>query len=307
MEESVLGPLGMLVSVAMAALAAAYFDRRTRSSGLLPPAFGSAGGGEEQAGAGEPEEAARAGAASQSAGSNARRLAGIALLGAVFWLGIFLPAASLGGPEPDLSRLEIPQLFLLHGILLLTLALWYVLGYAGRGAGPDAAFGRQFGLVSPAIAKDVGIGLAAGVAAWVAVLLVLILLAALIWALGGEEAVPKEAPALIPWIAALPIGVRLALSASAGFAEELFFRGFLQPRAGIAFSTVLFVLAHASYGQPLMLVGVTLLSLAFAGLVRWRQNIWAAVVAHAVFDVLQLTVVIPKALQFLEGSGGVPV
>ena len=36
-------------------------------------------------------------------------------------------------------------------------------------------------------------------------------------------------------------------------------------------------------------------------LVRWRQNIWSAVVAHAVFDALQLTIAIPKALEFLQG------
>jgi membrane protease YdiL (CAAX protease family) len=133
------------------------------------------------------------------------------------------------------------------------------------------------------------------------------MLGALIWALGGEDALPQEPPALVPWIAALPIGLRLALSVSAGFAEEIFFRGFLQPRAGITFSTVLFVMAHVGYGQPLMLVGVTLLSLVFAALVRWRQTIWSAVVAHAVFDALQLTVVIPKALEFLEGAGRIPV
>ena len=82
-------------------------------------------------------------------------------------------------------------------------------------------------------------------------------------ALGGEEALPKQPPALIPWIAALPVGVRLLISLSAGVVEEIFFRGFLQPRIGIFLSTVLFVLAHFSYGQPFMLVGITLLSLIY--------------------------------------------
>ncbi len=238
---------------------------------------------------------------------NSRRLASVALLGIVLWLGVFLPLASLGGPEPDLSSVNRAQLFLLHGVLLLTLTGWYLLGYAGWPRPARSGFGRQLGLRSPAIWRDLGIGLAAGVGAWVAVLLVLIMLGVLIWALGGEDAVPKEPPALVLWIAALPIGLKLALSVSAGFVEEIFFRGLLQPRAGIAFSTVLFVMAHAGYGQPLMLVGVTLLSLVFAALVRWRQNIWSAVIAHTVFDALQLTVVIPKALEFLQGASGGPV
>lgn len=232
------------------------------------------------------------------------------LLGIVFWLGVFLPLTTLGEPQPDLSSISRAQLFLLHGIFLLTLACWYLLGYATSSRSErskQAGFGRQLGLRSPAIWRDLGIGLVAGVGAWVAVLLVLIALGVVIWALGGEDALPREAPAIVPWIAALPIGLRLALSASAGFVEEIFFRGLLQPRAGIAFSTALFVMAHVGYGQPLMLVGVTLLSLVFAALVRWRQNIWSAVVAHAVFDALQLTVVIPKALEFLQGTSGGPI
>jgi len=100
--------------------------------------------------------------------------------------------------------------------------------------------------------------------------------------------------------------VRLLISLSAGVVEETFFRGFLQPRVGILLSTLLFVLAHFSYGQPLMLVGIGTLSLIYAFLVRWRQNIWPAIAAHALFDGVQLLVVIPAALRLMEKEG-VPV
>jgi membrane protease YdiL (CAAX protease family) len=86
--------------------------------------------------------------------------------------------------------------------------------------------------------------------------------------------------------------------------EESFFRGFLQPRIGIALSTAFFALAHLSYGQPFMLVGITLLSLIYAFLVRWRQNVWPAMAAHALFDGVQLLVVVPLAMRFLQGAGG---
>jgi membrane protease YdiL (CAAX protease family) len=109
---------------------------------------------------------------------------------------------------------------------------------------------------------------------------------------GGERALPQPS-AIVPWIAALPILVRVMVSLSAGFVEEIFFRGFLQPRIGIALSTAFFVLAHVSYGQPIMLVGITLLSLIFAALVRWRQTIWPAIAAHALFDGVQLLIIIP--------------
>ncbi|MGH9362602.1 MAG: lysostaphin resistance A-like protein, partial [Thermoanaerobaculia bacterium] len=145
----------------------------------------------------------------------------------------------------------------------------------------------------------VGLGLLLGVAAWVAVLGALLVVGVLVYALGGEDALPKAPPALVPWIAALPVGVRLLVSLSAGVVEEAFFRGFLQPRAGVLLSTAFFALAHASYGQPLMLIGVTLLSLVYAFLVRWRQNVVVAATAHAFFDGLQLLVIIPAALELL--------
>jgi len=124
------------------------------------------------------------------------------------------------------------------------------------------------------------------------------------WALGGENAIPKSPPALIPLIAGLPVWVRFLVSLSAGVVEESFFRGFLQPRVGILASTGFFVLAHLSYGQPFMLVGIALLSLIYAFLVKWRQNVWPAMAAHALFDGVQLLVVVPAALRMLGAEKG---
>ena len=81
--------------------------------------------------------------------------------------------------------------------------------------------------------------------------------------------------------------------------EETFFRGFLQPRIGILASSLLFVLAHWTYGEPFMLVGVALLSLTYALLTRWRGSVWAAAAAHAVFDGVQLLVLVPLAMEQL--------
>ncbi|HEV7672258.1 MAG TPA: CPBP family intramembrane glutamic endopeptidase [Thermoanaerobaculia bacterium] len=163
-----------------------------------------------------------------------------------------------------------------------------------------AQFAAQLGFRAPRPGAEIGFGLVAGFAIWFAVLLALFLIAAVTVGLGGERFLPKQAPAMIPWIAGLPIGIRLLLSLSAGFVEETFFRGLLQPRVGIAFSTACFVLAHAAYGSPFLLIGVTLLSLIYAFLVRWRQNLWPAIAAHALFDGIQLLVVIPAALRFMK-------
>jgi membrane protease YdiL (CAAX protease family) len=161
----------------------------------------------------------------------------------------------------------------------------------------------QFGFVAPSIPRELGLGLLLGVIAWGAVLLGVIAVALLLYALGAGDALPKQPPALIPFIAGLPIGVKILISLSAGVVEEWFFRGFLQPRMGILLSTLLFALAHFSYGQPFMLVGVTLLSLVYGLLVKWRQNIWPSVAAHALFDGVQLLVIVPGVLHWMDVSG----
>ena len=95
---------------------------------------------------------------------------------------------------------------------------------------------------------------------------------------------------------------RLAISVAAGVGEEIFFRGLLQPRIGLWASTALFALGHVGYGQPFLLLGVTVLSLIYGLLARWRGNVWAAVVAHTLFDAVQLLVIIPLGI---EASGEV--
>lgn len=270
--------------VALALAAVVAIDRITWRRGLRPPGFDPARFGEAPAAL--------------------RRGLAMAALAGVLWLGVFGPLGTIGTEiQPDFSQMHAGQLFLLHGLFAATLAIWFVLGFAGTGG----SWTRQLGLEVSRPLQELGIGAAAGIAGWLMVLGVMVSLGSLIWALGGEELLPDRPPALIPWLAGLPVAMRLAVSVSAGVVEEAFFRGFLQPRVGITMSTALFVLAHASYEQPLMLVGVTLLSLLFALLVHWRQSIWAAVVAHAVFDAVQLLIVVPTTLELApagEDGGG---
>ncbi|HEY2289067.1 MAG TPA: CPBP family intramembrane glutamic endopeptidase [Thermoanaerobaculia bacterium] len=267
----------------------------------------------------------------------------VALLLAV---AVFAPLGSLGMKTnaEDLSSISTPQLFLLHVLMVITMGVWFLLGFAGEGARhsvpaeppvpreeaagifplesavaqepvaapppppPRVPLGRQlaaqFGYLAPSIPREIGLGVLLGIGAWVAVIVALMVIAGVAWALGGESAIPKSPPALIPLIAGLPVWVRFLVSLSAGVVEESFFRGFLQPRIGILASTGFFVLAHLSYGQPFMLVGIALLSLIYAFLVKWRQNVWPAMAAHALFDGVQLLVVVPAALRMLGAEKG---
>jgi membrane protease YdiL (CAAX protease family) len=281
--------MGSVGTIVLALLTAHFIHRLSQRKGLLPPGLMVAFSGYQ---ASNHSNAFRNGVA-------------ITALAGVLWIGVFFPLTQLGvEQQTDFSQVGTFDLFFLHGLLALCLVAWYVCGFAGVPLSVSdrvaASPSSQFGLGARHLEREAGIGVLVGIGAWAFVVGLLICLGVLLWMIGGSEALPDSPPELMVWIAGLPIAVRIALSLSAGFFEELFFRGFLQPRIGITFSTILFVVAHVSYAQPLMLVGVTLLSLVFGYLVKWRQSIWSAVAAHAIFDGIQLIIVIPTALRFSD-------
>lgn len=226
-----------------------------------------------------------------------RRAAAAALLAGVFYVGVFAPLGAVGlDLELDLSGTRPWQLFTLHGLLVGVMLVWGLLAYArdrDRADSLGRRLARAFRLASPRPLREIGLGLWAGVTIWGGVILFVLALAAAILALGGEGIVPEGPPGVVGFLVAQPVWLRVAMALSAGVVEEAFFRGFLQPRIGLVFSTALFVLAHWSYGEPFLLVGVTILSLVFGLLARRRGDVWAAMTAHAVFDAVQLLVVIP--------------
>jgi len=237
-----------------------------------------------------------------------RRGIALTVVALVLWIGVLGPIATIGQSMPEnFGQVPIPQLFLLHVLFLFTLLVWFFAGFVPAiGTAPRSLWRgwlRQLGWRSGRPWRELGLGLGAGVLSWLAVIVVVMLIGMIVYALGGEDLLPQGPPPIMGWIVGLPFAVRLGLALSAGLVEETFFRGFLQPRAGILFSSALFVLAHLSYGQPFMLVGVTLLSFIFAGLVRWRQSIWAAVAAHATFDGLQLLVILPTLAEWHVWQG----
>jgi membrane protease YdiL (CAAX protease family) len=324
-EARWIAELRLLLPPILAAGTAAFVDQMCARRGFLPPGFARP----------------------------VRRFLGFLAVALFFWIALYGNLAALGRdlPEPDLAHLSPGRLFLVHFLMLGTLVVWFLAGYAGKAAAPAGSpapaappppeadpagelvtlepmeetlafpapapalapsppsrepLGRvlaaQLGLLAPDVPRELGLGLLVGVGSWFAVVVAAILLGLLLYAVGADKMAPKEPPELILWIAALPIGIRFLASLSAGVVEETFFRGFLQPRIGLWLSTALFVLGHLSYGQPLLLFGVAILSLIYGFLVRWRQTIWPAIAAHALFDGVQLLVVIPTALKFLGKS-----
>ena len=256
-----------------------------------------------------------------------RRGLGFVVVAFFFWIALYGNLANLGRESPplDLTQLTAPRLFFVHFLMIGTMIVWFLAGYARTTPEtlpeldfpPEAALspplaipppsraplGRvlagQLGFLAPDVPREVGWGLLAGVGSWFLVLLAALVLALILYVFGAEGAAPTKPPELIVWIAGLPLGVRILAALSAGIVEESFFRGFLQPRIGLWVSTAFFVLGHLSYGQPLLLVGIAVLSLLYGTLVRWRQNIWPAIAAHVLFDGVQLLVFIPLTLKLL--------
>lgn len=99
----------------------------------------------------------------------------------------------------------------------------------------------------------------------------------------------------------LPSAFLLAVSVAIG--EELFFRGALQPVFGVLPTTIFFVLLHTQYTLTPASVGIFGVALVLA-LVAKRVSVTSAIVAHFVYNFIQLALAIVAARML--GGGGVP-
>lgn len=218
---------------------------------------------------------------------------------AYVWLGLFMvgiavavTGAALTPPTPEkLKALSFFNLFEMHVILMAFLVGWWLL--SGR---PALREFLQIRHERPA--EVVALGLSVGVGGWIVTILVAMLLGLLLQATGALDK-PPEPPAMIGWMANLALWKKVVIVLSAMTIEEFFFRSFLQKRVGLIASTVLFALAHFTYGNPLMLIGVTAISLVIAITFNRTKNVVPGILAHGVFDAIQLFVIVPIAVKMM--------
>ncbi|HUP59192.1 MAG TPA: CPBP family intramembrane glutamic endopeptidase [Thermoanaerobaculia bacterium] len=210
-------------------------------------------------------------------------------------LAVLVAGAAQSHPTArDLARTPFYALFQLHLILILFLLGWWVL--TGR---PPL---REFlNIRHERPAEVVAIGVSVGVGGWVFTLLTAFLVALLLKT-AGLLPEPAEPPPMIGWMAALPWWKKATIILSAMTVEEAFFRSFLQKRIGLIASTILFALAHFTYGNPLLLIGVTIISLVIGVTFHRTKNVVPGVIAHGVFDAIQLFVIVPIAFKVI-GAG----
>ncbi|MGE0555102.1 MAG: lysostaphin resistance A-like protein [Gemmatimonadales bacterium] len=177
-------------------------------------------------------------------------------------------------PDPPSPRALLVSAILFEGALfgLGLLFLWLAgLGLDWRLAGQELVAGLGLGLV-----------LAGAVAA----------LVELEWS--WLRPLRRDIRRLAETFASAPFAVVLVVSALAGLAEEVLFRGFLQgwlagwlgPAAALCVAAAVFGLAHAISWRYATLV--TLLGLCFGGLYLATGSIWPPIVGHALYDVVAL-------------------
>ena len=221
---------------------------------------------------------------------------------AYLWLGLFMVGLALmvamAGQAPmtakQLASAPFYALFQLHAILIIFLFGWWAL--SGM---PNLKEFLNIRHERPG--EVVAIGTAVGVGGWIATLALAAMVGLLLRASGALDQ-PPEPPAMIGWMAALPVWKKALIVLSAMTVEEFFFRSFLQKRIGLVASTILFALAHFTYGNPLMLIGVTIISL-IIGITFYRtKNVVPGILAHGVFDAIQLFVIVPIAVK-VSGLG----
>ena len=209
----------------------------------------------------------------------------------VFVTAIVAVASAKPATADDLSAMPFWSLFTMHIILLGFLLCWWLI--VGR---PN--LGTFFNLKRGDTGSELLGGIAIGLGAWVLTVTFAMAVGLLIQAFGNIDE-PLTPPAAIPWMAALPWWKKLAIVASAMTFEELFFRGWLQKRVGLVPSTIAFVIAHAGFGQPLMFIGITVVSLVIGYVFYRTRSLLPCIVAHGVFDAIQLFIIIPVALQLM--------
>ena len=204
----------------------------------------------------------------------------------MFGLVILITGSSLRIPTAqELARVPFYSLFGLHAILFVFLLGWWLLTQR-------PPLGEFLNIPRRGNGEAVLTGFAVGVGGWIVTISIALIIGLLLVASGLMPKNPQPSP-MIGWMAALPLWKKCVIVLSAMTIEEAFFRGWLQKRIGVIASTILFALAHSGLGQPFLLIGVTLISLVIGFTFYRTKNLIPGIIAHGIFDAVQLFVIIP--------------
>lgn len=184
----------------------------------------------------------------------------------------------LGMEAPALREADVLSNVVLSAIIFVVPAWTYV--RVVHAASAPAAW-RMLGLAPMRPERDALVGLALGGA----FLLVLSVASAGLSMLG--LVVPENERAL-EIAGSVSVAGAVMLSVGAAIGEEVFFRGFLQPRIGVVGQALVFMSGHLAYLNVLELVVTFSLALAFGLAYKRSGSLVGPMVAHFVFNVVML-------------------
>ena len=119
-------------------------------------------------------------------------------------------------------------------------------------------------------------------------LAVLVLIAVLSYAVEGAEVEIPENERALQIARSLSVAGAFGIAVGAAVSEEVFFRGFLQPRVGLIGQAVLFSAAHLSYVNVLEVVVTFALAIVFGLIYRQTGSLLAPIASHFLFNLLML-------------------
>jgi uncharacterized protein len=210
----------------------------------------------------------------------------------MFGLAILVTGSSLKTPTArELARVPFYSLFGLHAILFVFLLGWWLLTRR-------PPIGEFLNIPRRGNGEAVLTGFAVGVGGWIFTLSIALIIGLILTASGLMPKNVQPSP-MVAWLAALPLWKKAVIVLSAMTIEEAFFRGWLQKRVGVIASTALFALAHSGLGQPFLLIGVSLISLVIGFTFYRTKNLIPGIIAHGIFDAVQLFVIIPIVFKMM--------
>ena len=188
----------------------------------------------------------------------------------------------MDAPEPPDDAPIDPHHFVRFGVLFYgAMAIVAVLWREGLQQG---SIWVDDGRVAPDWPRDVGAGLAFGAAVVVASS----------WVTRRTGWGERLARALAAGLGALSVPDALLLACASGLAEEMFFRGALQPQVGLFWASLLFGLVHFGPTRDLLpwTAFAILTGFALGGLFAWTGNLVAPVVAHTLINAVNLPLLV---------------
>lgn len=206
----------------------------------------------------------------------------------IFVMSTLVVQSSQTSGGVDMSQVQFWQLFVLHILLLIFLAGWWA--FSGQPRISD-----YLNIQKDRMVEQLAVGGVVGVGGWALTILIAVGIGLVLTA-GGVMPEDMQPSPMIPWMAGLAWWKKGLIVLSAMTVEEMFFRGWLQKRIGLIASTVVFAIAHAGYGQPFMLIGITIISLVIGLTFYYTRRLIPCIIAHGVFDAIQIFVIIPIAM-----------